>query len=408
MKRFNMQDAYLLERKVLPAVIAMETNGVRMCETVGPEYLKWRKKFERGERYLHKIVGEVKLGGKLMFNVLREKGFINESRIVLTAKGNPRYGKDFLPDLIDDKKLKDVLINRSRMQKVIGTYLKPWSESWSKYGRFYPYYNQVRNEEDYGTMTGRFSSNFQQVPKNGEKALVNLRRFILPEKGCVIIQRDYSGQEMRIAAHYAEGNILKCFQDDPDFDIHNMVQAEILELVKRLIERPTIKIIGFLKLYGGGPNALSQQTGISYTEAQEFFRFFDQAIPEFKELAKTLEAQVKSGTLLRTWGGRLYDVEAPKFVDGKMRSFYYKLINILIQGSAADMMKYAIAQYYHHPDRRGTLMLTVHDELAVSIQERFSKREMKLLKECMENSPHWDLDMLSDGKIGPNSVSVHL
>ncbi len=100
MTRRNMQDAYLLERQVLPAVIEMEAKGVRISETIIPALEKWETKFNTGERYLKRIVGDVKLGGKLMFNVLRERGHINEDKIVYTAKGNPRYGKDFLPDLI--------------------------------------------------------------------------------------------------------------------------------------------------------------------------------------------------------------------------------------------------------------------------------------------------------------------
>ena len=401
MTRRNMQDAYLLERQVLPAVIEMEAKGVRISETIIPALEKWETKFNTGERYLKRIVGDVKLGGKLMFNVLRERGHINEDKIVYTAKGNPRYGKDFLPDLIEDKKLKNVLVNRSRMQKVLGTYLRPWSEAFERDGRFYPYFNQVRNEEDYGTMTGRFSSNFQQVPRHDEGTLLNLRTFILPDDGEVIIQRDYSGQELRIAAHYAEGDVLQRFQDNPNFDMHTWVQQEIYKLSGIMLDRKThVKQIGFLKLYGGGPKALHEKYGVSLEDAKSFFKLFNTAVPEFGDLAKELEAQLKGGTLLRTWGGRLYDVEPPKFVDGKMRIMYYKLINILIQGSAADMMKLAIAQYYHHPKRRGRLMLTVHDELVASVKKKWLKSEMKIMKECMENHLGWDLKILSDGKIG--------
>lgn len=412
MTKRNMQDAYLLERQVLPAVIDMEAKGVRISKTIIPELTKWEKKFVLGEQYLKRIVGkDIKLGGKLMFNNLRKKGYINESKIVYTAptttfpNGNPRFGKDFLPDLIKDKKLKNVLVNRSRMSKVLTTYLRPWTVAYRKCGRFYPFFNQIRNEEDYGTMTGRFSSNFQQVPNNeAEDVLVNLRRFILPDKDEIIIQRDFKGQEMRIAAHYAEGNILQQFQDDPNFDVHQMVQDNIKGLTGKTIKRFYIKKVGFLKLYGGGPRALASRSDvdIELDEAKQFFKFYDKALPEFGELAEALKKQVKSGVLLRTWGGRLYDVEDPKFIEGRMREMYYKLINILIQGSAADMMKYAIALYYHHTKRRGRIMLTVHDELVVSIKKRWAKAEMKIMRSCMDNHPGWDLQILSDGKIGPN------
>lgn len=396
-----MSDAYLLEKSVLPAVIDMEMKGVKISESIVPALEDMSNRFGEGEAYLMNIVGNVKLGGKAMFNKLREKGYIDEDKIVYTEKGNPRYGKDFLPDLIEDEKLKDVLVTRSRMQKIIGTYLRPWSEARARDGRFYPYFNQIRNEEDYGTMTGRFSSNFQQVPRTDEGALINLRQFILPDEGEVILQRDYSGQELRIAAHYAEGEVLKRFQDNPDFDMHTWVQKEIHRLTGTMLDRKThVKQIGFLKLYGGGPAAMSGKYGVTFDEAKEFFAMYDRAVPEFKALGRELELQVRSGVLLRTWGGRLYDVEPSKYEKGKRREFYYKLTNVLIQGSAADMMKYAIAQYYHHPDRKGRIMLTVHDELVVSVKPEYVDSEMKLMKYCMENLPGWDLKMTSDGKTG--------
>lgn len=400
-KRF-MQDAYELEQRVLPAVIDMEKYGVRISEEVHDELKKQERKFNSGERQLRKIVGDIKLGGKIMFNTLRERGYIDEDKIVYTAKGNPRYGKEFLSDLISDKKLRTILVNRSKIQKVVGTYLKPWAAAQLRDGRFYPYFNQLRNEEDYGTMTGRFSSNFQQVPRVHD-GYINLRRFICADEGEILLQRDYSGQELRIAAHYAEGGMLKRFQENPEFDMHTWVQGKIKELSGMLLDRKThVKQIGFLKMYGGGPNALHTKYGVPLNDAYSFFKMYDEAVPEIGELAQDLEDQLKAGILLRTWGGRLYDVEPPKYVDGKYREFYYKLINILIQGGAADMMKFAIAQYYHHPKRKGRLVLTVHDELVVSVKKRFVKSEMKLLKTCMENHPGWDLKILSDGKTGEN------
>ena len=133
-----MQDAYALEQRIVPAVIKMESSGVKIsCEILAARE-KWEKRFEIGDQYLRNVVGDIKLGGKLMFNTLRAKGVIDETKIVYTKKGNPRYGKDFLPYLIKDKKLKSILVDRSRMQKVIGTYLKPWSEAYKRNGRFYP------------------------------------------------------------------------------------------------------------------------------------------------------------------------------------------------------------------------------------------------------------------------------
>jgi DNA polymerase I-like protein with 3'-5' exonuclease and polymerase domains len=80
-------------------------------------------------------------------------------------------------------------------------------------------------------------------------------------------------------------------------------------------------------------------------------------------------------------------------------TYEYKLLNYLIQGSAADATKEAILRYYHHPQRRGRFLVTVYDEINSSAKDY--KTDMRVMKECME-SLEFDVLMLSDGKIGPN------
>ena len=136
--------------------------------------------------------------------------------------------------------------------------------------------------------------------------------------------------------------------------------------------------------------------------AKTFFIAYDEALPEFKQLSKDLETQVKSGTLLRTWGGRLYDVEPAKHIHGEYREFYYKLVNVLIQGSSSDMTKEAMVRYYKHPDRKGRLVMQVHDELVVSVNEKYRDQEMELLRWAMNEIPGWDVPIRSSGEWGPN------
>lgn len=399
----KMHDAYLLERKLLPVVIDMEMSGVPLSSDIVHEQKYWQSEFNAGEEYLKHLTNGVKPGTKAMFNKLRELKLIDESKIQYTPKGNPRYGREFLADLITDENLSQILQRRSKLQKVLGTYINPWAESFAQYGRFFPYFQQTRGDNDYGTRTGRFSSNLQQIPHvSHDSSIPNLRKYIVPEPGHVILKRDYSSQEIRVSAHYAEGSIMKAFQKDPEMDVHNFVQKLIKTKTKRQLERRIVKTISFLKLYGGGPQKLADNLGVLISDAQSFFEAYDNALPEFKQLAVDVERQVRGGTLLRTWGGRLYDVEPPKIVNGKRREFYYKLLNILIQGSSADMSKHAMVRYWHHPDRKGRILLVVHDELVLTVPEEHAKSEMKLLKWAMEDQEGWDVKMLTDGKIGPS------
>jgi DNA polymerase-1 len=409
----SIADAYAREQRVLPIVIDLERRGICISENVHATREKLEDKFDLLDLQLSAYSGGEKPGSKAMFNALRKKGLIDESKIQYTAKGNARYGKEFLAGMIKDKALLEILSLRSKLQKFIGTYLRPFSESAKLYdGKFYPYYNQTRSEDDYGTRTGRFSSNIQQLPKDSGTnfTLYAEDDFTIAEMPSVrslittsdpswsIIRRDFSGQELRVTAHYAEGSILAAYQKDPMMDVHDFVDKLIQEKTGHHLSRTPVKMINFLKLYGGGPNKLAERLGIPLSQAQMFFQAYDTALPEFKGLMEDIEQLARSGKKIRTWGGRSYDVEESK--DG--REFYYKLGNVLIQGSSADMTKEAMCRYFYHPDRKGNLIMQVHDELICEVPDEYLDQEMQLLRWAMDEIPGWDVPLRSDGKFGKN------
>jgi len=48
------------------------------------------------------------------------------------------------------------------------------------------------------------------------------------------------------------------------------------------------------------------------------------------------------------------------------------------------------------------LMLQVHDELVVSVKEKYVDEEMKLLRWAMNEIPGWDVPIRSSGDVGEN------
>jgi DNA polymerase-1 len=415
----NIHTAFDREMAVLPIVIDMEMRGITISSDIHITRERLESIFSLQDMQLTAYGNGEKPGSKAMFNVLRKKGLIDESKIQYTDKGNPRYGKDFLEDMIADKELVNVLKLRGKLQKFIGTYLKPFSESSTKYDfKFFPYYNQTRSEDDYGTRTGRFSSNIQQLPKDSGynftlyadddstiDAMPSVRSLIVPSKpGMVLVKRDFSGQELRVVAHYAEGSILKAYQDNPKMDVHAFVDNLIQEMTGHHLSRTPVKMINFLKLYGGGPGKLAERLKIPVEQARTFFRVYDEALPEFKGLMKDIENLARSGKKIRTWGGRSYLVE-PSTHDpktGRRKEFYYKLGNVLIQGSSADMTKEAMIRYFYNPNRKGNLLMTVHDEIVVEVDAQHQDSEMALVRWAMDGIPGWDVPLCSDGAIGTN------
>ena len=416
----NIRTAFDREMKLLPVVIDMEMRGVHITSEIHSLYAKLEKQFSLLDMQLFAYGDGAKPGSKAMFNAFMKKGYIDKSKLQYTDKGNPRYGKDFIEDIISNRDLTNVLKMRGKLQKMVGTYIKPFAKSSELYGnKFYPYYNQTRSDDDRGTRTGRFSSNIQQLPKDSgvnafsdgsgvSDEVPSIRTLIVAPPGKVLIKRDFSGQELRVVAHYAEGPILDAYLADPRMDVHAFVDGLIQEKTGHHLSRTPVKMINFLKLYGGGPTLLAEKLKIPEGQARQFFAAYDEALPEFKGLMKDIENMSRSGKKIRTWGGRMYDVEPPKIdpKTGRRREFYYKLGNVLIQGSSADMTKEAMIRYFYHPDRKGDILMQVHDELVVEIDEAIWKEEMELLQWAMDEIPGWDVPLCSDGSVGYNLGSM--
>ncbi len=92
-------------------------------------------------------------------------------------------------------------------------------------------------------------------------------------------------------------------------------------------------------------------------------------------------------------------------VGGQRRSFSYKLLNYLIQGSAADQTKQCIIDWYKRYNKTGELLAAVHDEINISVPEEHVLPEMENLKNAM-NQDLFDVPMLSEGFIGDSWGTV--
>lgn len=156
----------------------------------------------------------------------------------------------------------------------------------------------------------------------------------------------------------------------------------------------------FAILYGSGLTTLAAQMGGTTDEAARVKGAYLDALPGLQDLINGLKSRARQNLPFRTWGGRLYYCEPAKFVDGRWRSYDYKMVNYLIQGSSADITKEALIRY-HRNKKHGRIILCVHDEICVSCPIEHYKTEMEILRACMEGV-ELDAKLVSDGEIGRN------
>jgi DNA polymerase I-like protein with 3'-5' exonuclease and polymerase domains len=128
------------------------------------------------------------------------------------------------------------------------------------------------------------------------------------------------------------------------------------------------------------------------------------ALPEVPKLMQDCSRRGRMGDPIVTWGGRQYLAEPAKIVNGKYRSYEYKLLNYLIQGSAADCTKESIIRWNENKGN-GEFLVTVHDENGIQAPKHSWKKDMALLRKAME-SIEFDVKMLSDGFVGANWASL--
>jgi DNA polymerase-1 len=420
----GMDSAYDRERQLMRILMRNESEGIRvdkaLIEATRAELLT---NMDICDNYVRGYLKDPEL-------VLTKKDDLAQALFradavtdwVRTKTGKLSTKKDNLtPSSFRDPKLASAIGYRSRAQTVMSTFVEPYLEQlrhtkdtvhtdWNQV-------RQVRGADGYGgARTGRLSStpNFQNIPKTFSDKddgyahpdflhitpLPLVRKFFLPDRGCVFCHRDYNQQELRILAHFEDDVLLGRYTEDPSMDIHTFVQDMLNGATGRQLERRAVKTLNFGLVYGMGRKVLAERLGVSEDEARLIKNAQLRAIPGLKTLSAEVARIGKSGGHITTWGGRHYYCEPPQMINGGIRTFEYKLLNYLIQGSAADCTKQAIINY-DALRKDGRFLVTVHDEINLSVPRNKVASEMKLLKEAMLNVK-FDVTMLSDGKVGPN------
>jgi DNA polymerase I-like protein with 3'-5' exonuclease and polymerase domains len=223
-----------------------------------------------------------------------------------------------------------------------------------------------------------------------------MRRYLLPEEGHVWLKRDFSAQEMRIMAHFAEGRLFDAFRLDPTTDPHVAVQRMIKELLGIDMPRKYVKITGFGIMYGRGVPNLSVALGVDQDEGKRVRDAYYAALPEIQQLSYDTRNRGKRGQFIRTWGGRVYYREPDP-----ARDLSYKLLNYLIQGSAADQTKQSMIDWERDRAPGDVLLAAVHDEVNISAPADDVPGAMRRLRLAM-NADRFDVPFRSEGYTGPN------
>jgi len=400
----GMEDAYQRELQVARAGYHMERVGVRVDRpALQRDHEKFTLIHDRQEDIIRSYLGNIDLTPANLARALLEGGYADT--LPRTPTGKLSTAKASIEANVSDPVLARAIRYRGALQTT-SNFFKQWLAFSERDGHVHPSWNQTKNDKGFGARTGRFSCsepNLTNVANEfDEPALEGLdmpymRRYILPDEGHVIVPADYNGQEMRGLSHYVGGRMAEIYNNDPHADFHEIASALVLQYGNLKVPRKMCKIVGFSLIYGSGVDTLAKLLGVTPEVARRirnaYFKAFPD-LPEFMQIFRTRDA-------IRTWGGRRLPCEEAHEVDGEWRTFNYKLLNYLIQGSAADQSKEAIVRY-ERSKRYGRLLMMVHDELVMSVSRDYARIEVPVLAEAMEGMPGWDVPFRVEVETGKN------
>jgi DNA polymerase-1 len=261
---------------------------------------------------------------------------------------------------IDPTGSAEVLKRIRKLEKLLGTYINPFLEQVYN-GYIYGSYNHT------GTVTGRLSSsdpNLQNIPAHGEFGS-QVRKALGAPPGFSYLMLDYSQIELRLAAHYGQvAALMEVFQD-PNGDPHQTT-ADLVGVARYIA-----KNLNFAWFYGAGPRKfcdMVEEKGYprpNERDAKQWFWGFGEAYPELMDWKfAVLRAGRRLGHVRTIMKRRRHLPELDSYSERDRGRAERQAVNSVIQGSAGDLIKWAMLEIDPIMDDYGARMNSqTHDEL---------------------------------------------
>lgn len=337
----------------------------------------------------------------------------------------------------DAKEIARTIMELRTLEKWFSTYIIKLLSSETE-GRVYTSIHQV------GAVSGRVSSDFQQFPRNPIKdregnVLINVRHMFKVSGGDfpAMFYLDFSQIELRVQAMYTillgkpDRNLCRAFvpyqcknengeifsftsKDHRDnFSKHSWVTLEdgkpwettdlhSLTAINAFPEakvgnpdfkkyRDMAKTTNFACNYGATAKAVSEQLNVSYAIGNRLVNAYRKSYPGVQRYRNYVESFIRDkGYIENLFGRRYYGMNS------------HEGSNYLIQGSAADLLKFKIIQSYKHIKEKGyksRFQMNIHDELIFELHKDDPISIIHEIKEVLEKLEDSPIPIVSDAEI---------
>lgn len=390
----------------------------------------------------------------LFFDVLKLKA------LSYTELGAPQVDEDFLESIKNSYDWIPLLLDYNKLQKLKSSYIDRILEL-QEYGIFYPQFKQ------HGTVSGRYSGNLQQLPRQSEDDQFSevvtiyrnlIRTFFISGDGYKFIDADYESLEPHVFAHVSnEPAICTIFERNDDFYSTIAITTEALEGVSAnkkadnylgkidKARRQKAKAYSLGIPYGMEDYALHMSIGVSQKEAGGLIDGYLSGFPRLAQWMKDSEANALETLHTRTESGRIrhfpqleklqnnwdisllrnsldlwqaYHLDEKKYKEAKkargvLKNALNNAKNVQIQGLSASIMNRAAIKLNRVLQESGydaKIKLQIHDQLVIGAKEEDAVAVRILTQTVMEDTGrvlNLRVKLKAPAQIGTNLADAH-
>ena len=402
-----------IEMPLLKVLVKMEMQGFRIDAKMLSGYaITLLNEIEKISKEIIKLSGEEFniASPKQLGEVLFEKMKLVE-KAKKTRSGQYSTSEETLLKLKDKHPIIEQILEYREIKKLLSTYIIVLPELINhNTKRIHTTFNQSV------AATGRLSSinpNLQNIPIRTARGRKTREAFVPRDDNFTLLSADYSQIELRIMASMSKDEgMLKAFNDG--VDIHAATAAKVYKVSILEVDRSmrsNAKSVNFGIIYGISAFGLSQNIGVSRTEAKQIIDGYFKEFPKIKEYMDFSIEKARENEFVATILGRRRYLKEINSRNGMLRAMAERnAINAPIQGSAADIIKKAMIDVQSEIEKqnlKSKMLLQVHDELVFDMHKDEENLLKDLVKRNMENAVELDVPIIVDLGIGNNWLEAH-
>ena len=403
---------YEIEMPLVPVLVNIESNGVLIdTDALKQTSEHFTARMKAIEQEIYAMAGEEfnisspKQVGEMLFDKLK---IVEKAK--KTKTGQYVTSEEVLESLRHKHDIIEKILAHRGLKKLLSTYIDALPQLINpRTGRIHTSFNQTV------TATGRLSSsnpNLQNIPIRDEDGK-EIRKAFIPDEGCLFFSADYSQIELRIMAHLSgDKNMIDAFLSG--HDIHAATAAKVYKKDIATVDsdmRRKAKTANFGIIYGISVFGLAERMNVDRKEAKELIDGYFETYPQVKEyMDKSIRVAREHGYVETIFHRKRFlpDINSRNAV---VRGYAERnAINAPIQGSAADIIKVAMARIYERfkaEKLKAKMILQVHDELNFSVPMDEKEIVERVVIEEMERAYRMHVPLKADCGWGKNWLEAH-